>query len=72
MRNRVIFSNLDADHVAGAVNELYEYPAEYFVLWTGMKAERGQRGCNPPHCLSQMPRLVGGVIYLREHISRLY
>jgi len=35
----------------------YEYPAEYPVLWTGMNAERGQGGCNPPHCLSRCPAL---------------
>jgi hypothetical protein len=23
-------------------------PAEYPVLWTGMNAERGYGGCNPP------------------------
>lgn len=43
--------------------QFYEYPAEYPVLWTGMNAERGQGGCNSPPCLSQMPRLVGGMIH---------
>jgi DNA-binding NtrC family response regulator len=38
-------------------DDLYEYPAEYPVLWTGMNAERGQGGCNPPHCLSRCPAL---------------
>ena len=43
--------------IRDAFERVYEYPAEYPVLWTGMNAEQGQGGCNPPHCLSRCPAL---------------